>query len=163
MSTEWPRPSLLLGKGGGAWAGGWRVEGWGGSGGGSFLIGFLSFSFSSSFSLSVSFSLSFSLSLSFSFAFSVQLTALSPSALAISQIRLRRGGTGGFSPAGIADSLAAGEEFFLFDSWVFPVPFAPKITGFLSGITGSSSHIRSTTHVRTKAHREHVVRRRRRQ
>lgn len=89
------RTSLLFGSGGGVgFALVKSVEGnlgWWGGGGGNFLSGFLSVSFSGTGCI---FPLSLSLSLS-----AVQLAALSVNALAIPHNPLLLGGMGGLSPA----------------------------------------------------------------
>lgn len=148
------RISLRFGRAGGTWAvdsagseWGWGTEGCDGGGGGK--------------PLGVVFSLSLSLSLGLSPPSFPQPT-VSPSALAISQSLRLRGGTGGFSDAfGKVSWLFRGVDGGLGDA--FPFIVIPSALAELGSRATSSCHTRSTIPVRTKAHKEQVVRRRRRQ
>lgn len=149
------RISLRFGRAGGTWdvgrvgsPWGWGTEGCDGGGGGSRFKALFSFSLSLSLGLSPP-----------SFP---QLTAFSPSALAISQSLRLRGGTGGFSDAfGKVGWLLRGVDGGLGD----PFPFIVILSALaeLGSWVTSSCHIRSMMPERTKAHKEQVVRRRRRQ
>lgn len=142
------RVSLRFGRAGGTWdvsregcPWGWGTEGCDGGGDGSRLGALFSFSLSLSLRLSPP-----------SFP---QLTAISQS------LRLR-GGTGGFSDAlGKVGWLLRGVDGGLSD----PFPFIVILSALaeLGSWVTSSCHIRSMMPERTKAHKEQVVRRRRRQ
>lgn len=142
------RISLRFGRAGGTWAVGWASSAWGwgtegcdGGGGGK--------------PLGVVFSPSLSLSLGLSPPSFPQPTAISQS------LRLR-GGTGGFSGAfGKVSWLLRGVDGGLGDA--FPFVVIPSALAELGSWVTSSCHMRSTIPVRTKAHKEQVVRRRRRQ